>query len=233
MVAFFLRHAESVSNAEPGRDLPDAEGDRLSALGRKQAGQAANELDALGATRLWSSPLRRARETAAPIAERLGLEVEIVDDLGELREVEGFGELSGEEQALRRWSTWMTAHPDDPGFAPPGGESFADLVARAERVKAALLESRADRVLAISHGIFLRFLFGSCLLGEDFRPAQAKHLWQLRSLNCGLSAFEHRRPDEAANPASREWLCLTWMARPWDPPWRPASARSARSGSDR
>ena len=218
MLAFFLRHAESASNAEPGRDLPESTGDRLTERGRRQAAAAADGLAGIRVSRLWSSPLGRARETATAIAERLGLEPEIHEDLRELREEEGYLALSGEEQRLRRWSVRMAEHADDPEFAPAGGESFADLAARVDRLQAALLEPGAERVLAVSHGIFLRFFFARCLLGDDLRPAQAKHLWQLRTLNCGLSAFEHRVPGAVDNPAEREWLCLTWMSRPWDPP---------------
>jgi probable phosphoglycerate mutase len=218
VIAHFIRHGESVSNAEPGRDLPDEVGDRLTDRGRSQAAEAARHLGGLGIDRLWSSPLRRARETAEPIAAELGLEVEVHDDLRELREADGHAKLSGEEQRLRRWSAWMAEHDDDPGFAPPGGESFASMFARVERVKAALLERPEERVLAVSHGILLRFLFVHSFLGDDFRPDQVPRMWQLRTLNCGLSAFQHRPLGaETAYPSPEEWLCLTWMARPWDP----------------
>ena len=219
MIAHFIRHGESASNAEPGRDLPDERGDRLTERGHAQAAAAAQHLGGLGIERLWSSPLRRARETAAPIAAGLGLEVEIHDDLRELREADGHADLAGDEQRLRRWSVWMAEHPDQPDFAPPGGESFAAMLDRVERVKALLLEHRDQRVLAVSHGILLRFLFVHSLLERDFGPTQVPRMWQLRTVNCGLSAFQHRRHgEETAYPSPGEWLCLTWMARPWDPP---------------
>ena len=217
-VVHFLRHGESVSNAEPGRDLPDSEGDRLTELGQEQAARAASHLTDLQITRLWSSPLRRASQTAAAVSAQLGLEVETVDDLRELREADGHGRLSGEEQRLHRWSAWMAEHPDDPSFAPPGGESFAEIYARVERLKRALLEHPGERILAVTHGIFLRFFFVHSFLGADFTPAQVPRTWQLRTLNCGLCAFQHRPlGDEAAYPSPEEWLCLTWMSRPWDP----------------
>lgn len=217
MVAHFIRHGESVSNAEPGRDLPDSSGDRLTARGHEQAALAERHLTGLGIDRLWSSPLMRAQETAAPIAAALGLEIEIHDELRELREADGHGELSSEEQRLRRWSNWMAEHPDDPTFAPPGGESFAAVLERVERLKRVLLEHREQRIPAVSHGILLRFFFAHSFL-EDFRPDQVPRMWQLRTLNCGLSALQHRPLDAgAAYPSPGEWLCLTWMARPWDP----------------
>ena len=218
MIVHFLRHGESVSNAEPGRDLPDEAGDRLTDRGRAQAAQAARNLGELGIERLWSSPLRRARETAEPIAAELGLEIEIREDLRELHEADGHGELPAEEQRLRRWSAWMAEHPDEPGFAPPGGESFAAVLERVERLKRDLLAEPERRVLSVSHGILLRFFFVHSFLERDFVPAQVPRMWQLRTLNCALSAFQHRPLGaEAAYPSPGEWLCVTWMARPWDP----------------
>lgn len=218
MIAHFIRHGESASNAEPRRDLPDELGDRLTDRGHAQAAEAARHLGGLGIERLWSSPLRRARETAEPIAAALGLEVEVHEDLRELREADGHGELSAEEQRLRRWSEWMAASPGDPDFAPPGGESFGEMFARVARIKSLLLEHRDQRVLAVSHGILLRFLFVHSFLEHDFTPAQVPWMWQLRTINCGLSAFQHRPlSEEIAYPSPGEWLCLSWMGRPWDP----------------
>jgi probable phosphoglycerate mutase len=218
LTSYFIRHGESVSNAAPGRDLSDTDGDRLTERGHEQASLAAQHLGNLRIDRLWSSPLRRAQETAAPIAAALGLEVEIHDDLQELREGDAHYELNGEEQRLARWSARMAASPDDPTAAPPGGESFADMIARVKRVKELLLAHSDQRILAVSHGILLRFLFVHSFLEEEFTPAQVERLWQIRTINCGLSAFQYRPlSDEIAYPSPGEWLCVTWMARPWDP----------------
>lgn len=233
MLVLLLRHAESVSNAETGRDLPEAEGDRLTATGRSQAQLAARGLADCGATALWSSPLGRARETADALSAALGLAVEVRPQLRELGEADGYLELSGDEQRARRWSNWMADHADDRSFAPPGAESFEQLYARVEAVKAELLARPDDRVIAVTHGIFLRFFFIHTLLGDAYPPGWTRRLWQLRTLNCGLSAFEHRPPGDPLDPAPDEWLCLTWMARPWDPPRRAGSARSARSDPGR
>jgi broad specificity phosphatase PhoE len=218
LIAHFIRHGESVSNAAPGRDLADADGDQLTELGKRQAALAAEHLGELRIDRLWSSPLRRAQQTAEPIAAALGLEVEVHDDLQELREGDAHYALSGEEQRLERWSARMAASPDDPTAAPPGGESFADMFARVERLKALLLEHREHRILAVTHGLLLRFFFVHSFLEDAFTPAQVGRLWQLRTVNCGLSAFQHRSiVDELTYPGEGEWVCSTWMARPWDP----------------
>ena len=125
MIAHFIRHGESASNAEPGRDLPDERGDRLTDRGHAQAAQAARTSASSGSNGSGRVPCAARARRPEPIAAELGLEVEIHDDLRELREADGHGDLAGEEQRLRRWSAWMAEHPDEPAFAPPGGESFA------------------------------------------------------------------------------------------------------------
>src|SRR5438105_15621897 len=84
---FIVRHADAIPEADeiiPSGiydDLP------LSRIGREQAQALAERLGngSLLFHALYSSPLRRCRETAAPLAERLGLTPIIVEDLKEIR----------------------------------------------------------------------------------------------------------------------------------------------------
>jgi broad specificity phosphatase PhoE len=214
----FLRHGESASNAAPGHmALPGDEGDRLTDLGWEQAREAGRHLGRLGATRILTSPLRRARETAEALAETLELPIVELAAIHELRESDGYGELSGEEQRLRRWSVWMSEHADDPDHSYKGGESFNDVIARVGEAKHYFVSEGDDQVLAVSHGIFLRFFLMHSVLGEAFVPGLAQRLWQFRSHNCGLTSFEYEGPDPGRY-AVDSWRCLTWMERPWDPP---------------
>jgi broad specificity phosphatase PhoE len=207
----FVRHGESVSNSAIDRvGLPEEHGDRLTELGREQSRAAARGLRTAGAARLLSSSMRRALETAEILAPELGLEVEVDPDLAELRESEGFGDLEPSEQARQRWSIWMTER-GEPGYAPPGAESFADVLGRVRRVKAGLEADRRSPAIAVTHGIFLRFFLADCVLGERFEPAMVDRLWQLDSRNCGVCTFEVQPPDPIRNPAPERWRCLSWM----------------------
>ena len=98
----------------------------LTAEGRAQALDAALRLRDGGISSMLTSPLRRARETADLIAERLGLGAPVVDP--RLVEID-YGTWEGLTQAevrlrwpdeLRRWK--HTADPDS--AAAPGGESL-------------------------------------------------------------------------------------------------------------
>jgi 2,3-bisphosphoglycerate-dependent phosphoglycerate mutase len=82
---FIVRHADAIPEADeiiPGGiydDLP------LSSIGREQARALAGRLGSTSFNAIYSSPLKRCLETAAPLAERLGLEPVIVANLAEIR----------------------------------------------------------------------------------------------------------------------------------------------------
>lgn len=97
MRALLLRHGESVHNADrSGEPAAHSESDKLTEKGVAQAHAAGAGLRGLGVTRLLTSPLRRARETAEAVAEPLGLDPEEIDYVGELTSGETF------EQAVAR-----------------------------------------------------------------------------------------------------------------------------------
>jgi ribonuclease H / adenosylcobalamin/alpha-ribazole phosphatase len=214
MRLLMLRHAESRSNAHrEAVALPEAEGDRLTERGWEQAHAAARRLRDAGPARLLSSPMRRARETAGVLAEELGLPVEVNESMHELRESDEYLALPPEEQKLRRWSVWMADHGHDPEWAPPGGESFNAVRARVRRVKAELeADDPGGEILAVSHGIFLRFFLVDSLLGDGFGAHDVGRLWRLRTVNCGLCVFEHDEPRHPADPVIEGWVCASWMS---------------------
>ena len=82
---FIVRHGDAL----PGPDelIPSGVYDDLplSSIGREQAQLLATRLAPLHFDAMYSSPLRRCRETAAPLAERWGMTPTIVDDIREIR----------------------------------------------------------------------------------------------------------------------------------------------------
>ena len=91
MRALLLRHGESVHNARrSGEPAAHSAQDRLTEKGIEQAHAAGAGLRELGVTRLLSSPLRRARETARAVGDALGLDAEEIDYTGELNSSESF-----------------------------------------------------------------------------------------------------------------------------------------------
>lgn len=213
MRVYLLRHGESRSNADPELiAIPEHEGDALSDRGREQAAAAAEAVASLGIARIVTSPMQRARETAAIVAGRIGHEPEVWEWLHELREPSTYAGLTRVEQERQRWSNRMSHNPD-PAYRPGDGESFADLLARVERARDQLVADRVDRTLLVGHGVFFRFMFASTLLGAELAPRHADRLWRIGSLNCGLSTLDHVRSGGSEDPADIDgWRCVTWMA---------------------
>ena len=117
---YLVRHGESAWNAENrlcGRsDVP------LSENGRRQAQSLAERLRPIPFEALYSSPLKRAFETARLISESIGLEPIPDERLVELDygqwEGRTFAEVAeSDPEAFRAWVA------DPAQFAPPGGES--------------------------------------------------------------------------------------------------------------
>jgi broad specificity phosphatase PhoE len=100
--ALFLRHGESVHNAHSGAEqLADEEGDRLTERGLAQARAAGPGLAGQGVTRLLSSPMRRAAETAAAVSAALGLEPLTLPYVHELQAGESFAQLVARVRRLK------------------------------------------------------------------------------------------------------------------------------------
>ena len=117
---YLVRHGETEWNAENricGRsDVP------LSEAGRRQAKSLAERLKTIPFEALYSSPLKRALETARLISESVGLEPILDERLVEL----DYGQWEGKTLAeiMKNDPRTFRAWDADPGqLAPPGGES--------------------------------------------------------------------------------------------------------------
>ncbi|MEO7429548.1 MAG: histidine phosphatase family protein [Acidimicrobiales bacterium] len=81
MELLLIRHALPLRIDEGSVDGPADPS--LAPLGRAQAAALATWLAGEDIDAIWSSPMRRARETAEPLAARCGLEVRLDDGLAE------------------------------------------------------------------------------------------------------------------------------------------------------
>jgi broad specificity phosphatase PhoE len=140
-VILLVRHGQTAANAAGlllGRADPP-----LTDLGRLQAAASAATL--AGVTRVVTSPLCRARQTAEAFGPRVGVEVD--ERWTEL----DYGEFEGRPVKDVPNSTWQRWRRDA-SYSPPGGESLAAL---GRRVRDACEELTSDDgdddVAVISH----------------------------------------------------------------------------------
>lgn len=122
----------------------------LNAQGREEARRTAEALKTKGITRVISSPMERARETAGALAERLGLRVEIEDAVNEI----AFGDWSGREMAeLEALPGWKLFNSYRSGTRIPNGELMIETQTRVIGLLEKLRTHQPDETFAIfSHG---------------------------------------------------------------------------------
>ena len=186
-----LRHGEHVQfgHTLTGRSA----GVGLSETGRQQADRVAARLAGADIRAVLTSPVQRARETAEPIAAKLGLVSSVESGLEEVDFGEWMGQPFAALAAAPGWARWNTAR----SLAPtPGGETMLAVQARAVDVMMRQLAA-GGTVVAISHADVIRAVLAYVLgmpmdmmhrleigaasqsivvLGEDFARVEAVNI---------------------------------------------------------
>lgn len=187
MVLYLIRHGETDFNAG---DLVQGwtESD-LNEMGRWQAEMIAKRLtrpDERPAI-IYSSPLRRAADTARPTAEALGLEVQLEDALMEMR-CGGWEGLNFSDIKRDRPDEFLAWAQSADNCIPGGGESIRQLhdrvTACAERIIAT--HSEGARIAVFTHGGVNRVLLAH-FLGIDLQVARRCY-----QDNASISLFARR-----------------------------------------
>ena len=159
-LVLFVRHGQTPTTGKvlPGR----APGLHLSEKGQKQAQAAAEVLATLPEIHaVYSSPLERAKETAAPIAAARGLKVKVDKGLVEV----DIGDWTGEElKKVRRAPEWKLVQGYPSGFRFPGGESFVDLQARiVGTIQRLVAAHRGETIVTVSHADTIKAAIGHAI----------------------------------------------------------------------
>lgn len=144
----FVRHGQTPTTGSvlPGR----AKGLHLADKGKEQAEAAATRIAAgPKVAAVYASPLERTRETAAPIAKRLGLTVKTDKGLLEC----DFGDWTGRElKQLMKLPEWATVQRYPSGFRFPNGESFSEMQTRiSDTVSRLSQQHRGETIVCVSH----------------------------------------------------------------------------------
>ena len=148
-----------------GVDLP------LNENGRQQSERAAAFLARFPVRRIYTSPLKRATETAEIIAQRPGLDVRPVPEITEC----DVGQWEG-----KNWDTIAREDPEayhrfhaDPATYPYlGGESYSDVLRRALPAFGQLLAQHSgETIVVVAHNIVNR-AYVAHLLGLELRHAK-------------------------------------------------------------
>jgi len=169
---YIVRHGQTDWNRD---EIFRGRADRpLTELGRRQAEAAGEALRDVQIEAIYSSPLVRALDTAAPTASIHRLETQVDGGLIDI----DYGEWQGVSRAdvIERYPELHRTWSEAPHLVIfPGGESLADVRSRVLPATKHLASSHPGATIALfSHRVVIKVLLGA-LLGLD-----DSHFWEIR-----------------------------------------------------
>ena len=157
----------------------------LNDVGRAQARALARKVAVWPVAAIYAGPLGRTQETAQPLAEALGLPVQVLDGLLDIN----YGQWAGRtpEEVARdepeAHALWRSA----PHLArPTGGETLQDVRDRAvAALQGAIAAHPGQLVVLVGHQVVNKVL-ACAVLGLD-----NSHFWRIRQDNACLNVFDY------------------------------------------
>lgn len=146
-LVLLVRHGRTPTTGSvlPGR-APDL---HLAPVGLEQAHRVADRIAPLRPAAVYTSPMERTRETAAPIARTAGLRTRTAGGLIEC----DFGDWTGKPlSSLRRRKEWAKVQHSPSIFRFPGGESFSEMSQRMwDQLLVLVADHGGETIVAVSH----------------------------------------------------------------------------------
>jgi probable phosphoglycerate mutase len=191
-----VRHGESQPLARGElQPLVEGQGDPpLDPRGHEQAAQVAERLGSHPIAAIYVSTLQRTSQTAAPLAEVLGLTPIVEPDLREVH----LGEWEGGLYRVRQDENhpeWQRVQVEQSWDVIPGAEQSVDLAARLKRVVGRIASAHPDqRVCLFAHGGVIGMMSALATGGRMWAFAESDNgsithlivhgdLWKLRRFN--------------------------------------------------
>ena len=180
MELVLVRHGQTAWNVgEVFRGRADIE---LNEMGRRQAQLLGEFLSVPAIEAIYSSPLKRALDTARAVAAHHKLDVRISEGLNDM----DFGEWEGVQADVvkQRFPEVYSAWSRTPEHAAvPGGETLAAVKQRAVATVNDVVSRHAGRVVLVTHRVIAK-ITTLALLGLD-----ESRFWNIAVDTCGVTTF--------------------------------------------
>lgn len=156
----------------------------LNKQGLDQVELIARAMTALGASAVYTSPLKRALSTAEAICRHCGIELFIVPDFVEIDagELEGMSGLETIQKHGEFWTKWAAG---DVTLTLPGGESLEKVQSRAWAQIEKIMEKHGDETVIVVSHLFVTLMIICRALGID-----AGQLMRVRQDPASISVLE-------------------------------------------
>lgn len=179
---YLLRHGETDWNQ---KSIYQGQTDiDLNKNGREQARKAAETFKEIEVDQIYSSDLKRAKNTALMIAREKNLKVSENKKIREL----SFGDWEGLSfvEIKNKYPDLAASWQQDPihNF-PPGGEKLLDFKFRIENFFNKIINRhQGDKILVVTHGGVIKVYLAAVL------SIKTEKFWQFQIDNCSLTEFK-------------------------------------------
>ncbi len=194
---YFVRHGETVANQHKTlQDLTNP----LTLEGERQALRVAERAVSLTIDFCVASDALRTRQTASSIADQIGKEFEYSPLFREWPVPSSFVGLPEDGEVYREYIQQRNA--ESTAWKLEDEESFEDRIVRVRNAMRFLENKDANDILVVTHGMFLKFLIGTVLIGQDMtREIWRAMSWNLTTTNTGITV---------CLVDGDRWRLLTW-----------------------
>lgn len=186
MILFLVRHA-SGENSSNLWQSPDS---KISKLGKEQALILSKKSRFSQIDKIFSSKWVRSKETAEIIAKNLKLKVKILDYIHEREQSTLiYGASRQSKISLEYLKEYRNNFKNLDWKFKKGEESLRDVLGRASKFSTLLInEYKENRVLVVSHDVFIRCFIALVLLGSNYSDeAMMRVINSLTIANSGIT----------------------------------------------
>lgn len=197
---YFVRHGEAENNI--GEKIDRGPLSMLTEKGKQQAEAVAERVQKLDVQALISSTYPRTLDTAAAIAERIGLVTEPSDLFIEWKHPSKMSHKPQEHPEAKAIRDLINS-AEDPSYRHSDEETFTEFCERAHAALNYLKQHPVDRLCVVTHAGFLRGLFGAAVFRAEFSRKELVSLfYNISTLNTGITYFRYE--------PERGWRIITW-----------------------
>ena len=188
MKLYLIRHGQTGYNAS---SLHQHENVELSKLGEKQAEILTKRFSKIPIDVIYSSPLKRAKDTAEIINKKLKKKVIYVDFLKEWKNPSEVIDKSISDPKVKKIHELTYKNRNDHFWHYSDEENFIEFRERVLEFFNVLEKTKKENILAVTHGgpiriIIFSMMLGSNIDGDDFRKFKST----FRLNNTGITLCE-------------------------------------------
>lgn len=206
-IFYFVRHGESILNA---RGIRQGGEGSLSDEGVEQAHITGRRLERNPFDIMLVSPYVRTRETAEIIQKYVNKPIEYLDLLTERKNPSEIVGKSGGDPEIKKIVDLIDKSYHDDNFRYSDEENFTDLKERAKKALAALAARKEEKILVVTHGIFLKMIVAYITEGEKLTASLYNTLSYINSSNNASITICEYNEGFFVPKKKKGWKVITW-----------------------